>query len=130
MNIFYKLLIINNFYGTLYYKLEGGNVNFILFSNDLMSSKPLYKEITSGNSKGILTYKQTICKESWNFIKKLIIDYYDAMEIYVHENNQNVNNYKIYIYEMHDYKIMYILLQYGSYTRKNYLFLLCIFLKK
>ena len=54
-----------------------------------------------------------------------MIDYYDSMEEYIHDHNQLVNGHKIYTYEMYDYKMIYMLLQYVSYTRKNYPFLLC-----
>ena len=129
LDVFYKSLIINSFDGVLHYKLEGGDINIISFSNKLISYKLLCKQITSDNSKGILIHKQEIFKEIWAFMKELVIDYYYAMEIYVHEHNQNVNIHKIYTYKMHDYKMMYILLQYGSYTRMNYPFLLCRYKK-
>ena len=80
LDVCHKPLIINSFDRLLHYKLEGGYVNVISFSKELMSFELLYKKITLGNSKGILTHKQVMCKESWTFVKKLVTDYYDATE--------------------------------------------------
>ena len=98
----------------------------ISFSLSLICPK-LLKDgtVTAGSSKSPLTWKQARGPESISSMTPLFESYFESKKV-LSRNAKNVPDRSNYFhYELHDGKMLYLMTQYGLFSRKNSPFLLC-----
>ena len=120
-----QLIVLSSFDGAEAIKTHKKKSSVISFSSSMLTTKLIQsKEIKAGASSNILTWLQVLGKEELPLIKA-------ATEIYYQERNSRtehsglLNNSRIWYYDLHDVKMLYLLTQHSQWNRKFHPFLSC-----
>ena len=115
--------VINSFDGAQHVNTDEGITNVTSYSALLFSNETVFNGISTAESSSILTWKQVIGKEEPCSVMASVSNHYNEKTLLKLKFNDM--GYHVYMYDMHDGKMLYILSGHGMWNRKHYPFLLC-----
>ena len=124
-----EVIIINSFDGAEAFKSRKNVNSVVSFSSSLLTSKMIYNDqIKAGESFNILTWSQAMGKETFGLIQKVLGPKYweERHSLSIGKTSlPDVPDSKVWIYDVHDGKMLYSLLQHSMWNRRHNPFLLC-----
>ena len=123
------LIVISSFDGAEAFKSQKNVASVISFSSSLVTPSMIHKQqIKGGSSFNICTWQQLMGKEDFKLMNTaLTADYWNSRKGFV-DGDVSVDtlpNSKVWVYDTHDAKMLYLLLQHSLWNRKHHPFLLC-----
>ena len=82
-------------------------------------------QTTTAESFNILTWQQILADEKLENLISVVESIYEEKSQLMGEANSIVNECNFNFYDMHDAKMLYLITQHSSWSRKNHPFLLC-----
>ena len=122
------LIMLSSFDGAESFRSSKKVDTVVTFSSQVFSSKSIQEQkIFAGNSSNILTWFQYLGKEDWKTMEPAMSSYYEERKRLVlgHDKPAGFDQSKLWVYDMHDAKLCYELLQHSLWNRKYHRFLLC-----
>ena len=117
------LVVLNSFDGAIHGITNKKQLNITLYSSTIVSLGMLKRRLTSASTSMILTWKQVMGDEKVETVFPVVKSLYE----WIGKNFSGalVRGRNITIYEVHDCKMLYNLLQCSMWNRKNHPFALC-----
>ena len=122
------IIILSSFDGAEAMKSDNNSISVISYSSSMLTPRMIQsKEVRAGASFNILTWMQVIGKEELKVLQCTLKDYFEERRKYTDGTLQfaDLPNSKIYCYDVHDGKMLYLLLQHSMWNRKHHPFILC-----
>ena len=96
-------------------------------SSMLTSSMITSKQVKAGSSFNICTWMQVLGKEEFTTLNGSLSNYFQSRQEYTSGTKkiQHLPNSKVYCYDVHDGKMMYMLFQHSVWNRKHHPFIMC-----
>ena len=96
-------------------------------SSMLTSSMITSKQVKAGSSFNICTWMQVLGKEDFTTLNGSLSNYFQSRQEYTSGTKkiQHLPNSKVYCYDVHDGKMMYMLFQHSVWNRKHHPFIMC-----
>ena len=124
------IIVINSFDGAEGFKSQKNVASVISFSSSVFSPSMINsRNVDSGSSFNILTWMQVMAKETFPVMKaSLELDEYWTTRTALSSGDIALKSHptsSVSIYDIHDGKMIYSLLQHSQWNRKHHPFLLC-----
>ena len=122
-----QMILLTSIDGAEAVRTNSDSKGVISFSSQLFTPKHISNGVvTSGNSKNILTWMQIMGKEEFPVVYQGAHSFLEGI-IKWKENEQRKNEQKddLHVYNVHDVKMLYNMLQHSQWNRKFHPFLLC-----
>jgi hypothetical protein len=122
------LILLNSFDGAEAFKSSKQVSSVISFSSSLYSPKQIQtKQVTAGSSTNILTWQQVLAKEELATTSLCLETWLQDRKGIVQGTTtpSKLPNSKVWCYDIHDVKMLYLLTQHSLWNRKNHPFLMC-----
>ena len=122
------LILLNSFDGAEAIKTKKKITSVISFSSSIITSSTIQnKVLQAGSSSNILTWQQVIAKEDLPTMQKTLESYIIKRQEYVLQNLpvKDLPLSKVWCYDIHDAKMLYLLTQHSLWNRKHHPFLMC-----
>ena len=124
------IIVLNSFDGAEGFKSQKNVATVISFSSSVFSPSMINsKMVESGSSFNILTWMQVMAKENYDVMKaSLELDDYWKSRVSLSTGEATIKNNpnsRVFVYDIHDGKMIYSLLQHSQWNRKHHPFLLC-----
>ena len=126
------IIVIDSFDGAQYWRTSKDRTNIISFSSQMITLDSIKAGYSTSVSRNILTWQQRIGAESYNNLMPVLEPVYERKKD-IQNNNLIIEpdckfmnaNAKITLYDLHDGKMLYLLMQHSLFSRKFHPFLLC-----
>ena len=122
------LILLNSFDGAEAIKTKSKVTSIISFSSSIYTTKMIQnRKVQAGSSLNILTWQQMIAKEELSTMLPALQSFFSSRQTYVlnafplEKHPQS----KLWCYDLHDVKMLYLLTQHSLWNRKHHPFLLC-----
>ena len=123
------IIVINSFDGAEAFRTKNNVSSVVSFSSSLMTSRMIkHGQIKVGESFNICTWMQVMGKESYDLVDKVTGYQYwsNRHKLSIGETSlKHAPQSKVWMYDVHDGKMLYSLLQHSMWNRKHHPFLLC-----
>ena len=122
------LILLNSFDGAEAIKTKKKITSVISFSSSIITSSTIqHRVLQAGSSSNILTWQQVIGKEDLTTMQKTLESYLIKRQEYVLQNLpvKDLPLSKVWCYDIHDAKMLYLLTQHSLWNRKHHPFLMC-----
>lgn len=122
------LILLNCFDGAEAIKTEKELKGVISFSSQLLPPKLVQNgTVQAGSSFNILTWMQLLAKEELHVLQASMKDYLEIRRELVEGSIKSnlLPNSKLWCYDVHDGKLLYLMAQHSMWNRKNHPFLMC-----
>ena len=123
------MIVINSFDGAEAFKTQKNVSSVVSFSSSLLTTSLIQeRHLTAGASFNVCTWMQMMGKENFNMMKSVLDnDYWSSRKALI-EGSKKINGLsssKLWVYDVHDAKMLYSLLQHSQWNRKYKPFLVC-----
>ena len=124
------IIVMNSFDGAEGFRSQKKVATVISFSSSLVTTRLINKqEVKAGSSFNILTWMQVLAKETFEVVNVSLKSdgYWNQRQSLVDgvAKLEGYPNSKVFIYDMHDGKMIYNMLQHSEWNRKHNPFILC-----
>ena len=122
------LILLNSFDGAEAIKTKSKVTSIISFSSSISTSSMIQqKHVQAGSSLNILTWQQMIAKEELSTMIPALQSFLLSRKRYVSSSFplKKHPRSKLWCYDLHDVKMLYLLTQHSQWNRKHHPFLLC-----
>ena len=122
------LILINSFDGAEAIKTEKELKSVISFSSQILTPRLIQSgTLQAGSSFNILTWMQLIGKEELKVLRPCMSEYLSIRRELVEGRIKSPSfpSSKIWTYDVHDGKMLYLLTQHSQWNRKNHPFMMC-----
>ena len=123
------MIVINSFDGAEAFKTQKNVSSVVSFSSSLLTTSLIQeKHVTAGASFNVCTWLQMMGKENLKMMKCVLDnEYWTSRKALVEGSKkmQGLSSSKVWVYDVHDAKMLYSLLQHSQWNRKHKPFLLC-----
>ena len=122
------LILLNLFDGAEAIKMKSKVTSIINFSSSISTTNMIqHRHVQAGSSLNILTWQQMIAKEELSTMLPALQSFLASRKKYVADAYplQQHPRSKLWCYDLHDVKMLYLLTQHSLWNRKHHPFLLC-----
>jgi len=123
------LIVLNSFDGAEAFKSQKNVGSVVSFSSSLLTSSMIQSKIIKGGSSfNICTWMQMMGKENLEMMKAVLDNSYWLQRKSFVEGSLKVGNHSssnVWVYDVHDAKMLYSLTQHSQWNRKHNPFLVC-----
>ena len=124
------VILMNCFDGAEAIKTEKELKGVISFSSQLLSPSHVQsKQLGAGSSFNILTWMQVMGKEDLKILTPCLSQYLLERRELIDERVKlkSVPNSKVWVYDVHDGKLLYLLTQHSRWNRRHHPYIMCNF---
>ena len=122
-----EVIVLDSYDGAEHYTSNAIKASITSYNSQIFakSMQDDENQTTTAESFNILTWQQILADEKLENIIPVVESIYEEKSQLMERTNSIVNECNFNFYDMHDAKMLYLITQHSSWSRKNHPFLLC-----